>query len=226
MKSGLLFALILILTVTVIWVMSLFDGPSIPDTGLNTLPQVEVHEYEGTPLGNIQDFRENSIKGPRTIDPLKYHLLVTGLVKHPLNLTYNEVITTFPLYRKIVTIYCVEGWDVTILWDGILMKDILNRAQLQTGANTVIFSADDGYTTSFPLTYFMENPIIMAYKMNNMTLPIERGFPFQLVAEDKWGYKWVKWITGIEVSNDPSYRGYWESRGYAQEGNLNNSFFG
>ena len=226
MKSGLLFALIIILIVTVIWIMSLFDGPSIPDKGFNTLAQVEVHEYEGTPLGNIQDFRENSIKGPRTIDPLKYRLLVTGLVKHPLNLTYNEVITTFPIYRKIVTIYCVEGWDVTILWEGILVKDILNRAQLQTGANTVIFSADDGYTTSFPLSYLIENPIIMAYKMNNMTLPIERGFPFQLVAEDKWGYKWVKWITGIEVSNDPSYRGYWESRGYAQEGNLNNSFFG
>ena len=42
----------------------------------------------------------------------------------------------------------------------------------------------------------------------------ERGYPFQVVAEDKLGYKWAKWVTGIEVSNDADYRGYWESRGY------------
>jgi DMSO/TMAO reductase YedYZ molybdopterin-dependent catalytic subunit len=36
-----------------------------------------------------------------------------------------------------------------------------------------------------------------------------------LVAEDKWGYKWVKWITAIEVSDDASFEGYWEERGYS-----------
>src|SRR3989339_449468 len=58
----------------------------------------------------------------------------------------------------------------------------------------------------------------------NLTLIPERGFPFQLVAEDKWGYKWIKWITEIEFSNDLNYKGYWESRGYSDTGNLNESF--
>ena len=44
--------------------------------------------------------------------------------------------------------------------------------------------------------------IIVAYKMNGVELPPKRGFPFQLVAESKWGYKWIKWITSIEVSDD------------------------
>ncbi len=44
-----------------------------------------------------------------------------------------------------------------------------------------------------------------------------------LVAEDKWGYKWIKWIDEIEFSDETSYKGYWESRGYAKEGNLNES---
>ena len=66
----------------------------------------------------------------------------------------------------------------------------------------------------------------MAYRMNNITLPAERGYPFELVAEDKWGYKWIKWIEKIELTDDPNYRGYWESRGYSNNGNLNSSFYG
>jgi len=55
---------------------------------------------------------------------------------------------------------------------------------------------------------------MIAYKMNTVTIPPERGFPFQLVAEGKYGYKWAKWITRIEVSDDTNFRGYWESYGY------------
>ena len=51
-------------------------------------------------------------------------------------------------------------------------------------------------------------------------------FPFQLVAESKWGYKWIKWITMIELSDDSGYRGYWESKGFSNTGDLNESFFG
>ena len=48
----------------------------------------------------------------------------------------------------------------------------------------------------------------------------ERGFPFQLVAESKFGYKWIKWITTIELSANTDYLGYWESRGYPNDGDL------
>jgi DMSO/TMAO reductase YedYZ molybdopterin-dependent catalytic subunit len=46
------------------------------------------------------------------------------------------------------------------------------------------------------------------------------------VAEDKWGYKWIKWIERIELSDNAQYRGYWEQRGYSNTGDLNRSFFG
>ncbi len=124
-----------------------------------------------------------------------------------------------------VTLYCVEGWDATILWEGVLVRDIINDAGADPRANTVIFRADDGYTTSLPLDYIMENDILMAYRMNNVTLPAERGYPFQLVAEDKWGYKWIKWIETIELSDDPSYRGYWEQRGFSDSADISESFY-
>mgnify|MGYP001036826471 CR=1 FL=1 len=54
----------------------------------------------------------------------------------------------------------------------------------------------------------------------------ERGFPLQVVAKSKFGYKWAKWVTRIEVTNDASYRGYWELRGYNQDGSLSGSMFG
>jgi len=189
------------------------------------LDAVEIREYQGEKLSSVNDFRENSIKGPQRINISTYQLKITGLVENKINYTYDEVLSMFQHYKKIVTLDCVEGWSVKILWEGILVRDLISKATPDANATTIIFKAYDGYTTSFPLNYTTDNPILLAYKMNNATLPPERGFPFQLVAESKWGYKWIKWITEIELSDNENYKGYWESRGYANSGNLNESFF-
>jgi len=184
------------------------------------LGYAEIREYEGQDLSSISYFRENSIKGPQNVDNETYTLTVTGLVNNEPEYTYNDVISDYQLYKKVVTLNCVEGWRVTILWEGILLKDMLADAEVTPEANTVIFYAYDGYSTSLPLDYIVDNNILMAYKMNNVTLPPERGYPFQLVAESKWGYKWIKWITTIELSDNPDYKGFWESRGYSNNADL------
>jgi len=172
------------------------------------------------------DFRENSIKGPQEIDAESYMLRITGLVANSKNYTYDEVVNKHQHYEKIVTLNCVEGWSVTVLWEGVLVRDLLAEAEPLANAEVLIFHAYDGYTTSLPIDYIMDNDILMAYKMNDVILPPERGFPFQLVAEGKWGYKWIKWITEIELSDDANYRGYWESRGYSNSADLDESFLG
>jgi DMSO/TMAO reductase YedYZ molybdopterin-dependent catalytic subunit len=210
-------AIVIIMVVATVISLDILPNSTIP------LSSVEVTEYQGQKLSSASDFRENSIKGPQYVDITSYHLEVDGLVANPSNYTYDQV-KNFQTYQKVVKLDCVEGWSVNILWQGVLVKDILNEAQPLPQANTVIFYAVDGYSTSFPLEYLQNNQIIMAYQMNNATLPPERGFPFQLVAESKWGYKWIKWINRIEISNNSSYQGYWESRGYSISGNLNESF--
>jgi DMSO/TMAO reductase YedYZ molybdopterin-dependent catalytic subunit len=190
---------------------------------IKQLQSLEVQEYQGEKLGSIGDFRENSIKGPQYIDIDNYNLQITGLVENPVSYTYDEVLNN-QKYNKVVQLNCVEGWSVNILWEGILLKDVLEEAKISPEANTIIFYAYDGYSTSFPIEYIQDNDLILAYKMNNITLPSERGFPFQLVAESKWGYKWIKWITKIELSNDIDYEGYWESRGYSDTGDLDKRF--
>lgn len=187
------------------------------------LAGVEVREYQGKLLSSVYDFRENSIKGPQHVNISSYTLQVTGLVNDPKSFSYTEVVDGHRHYRKVVTLNCVEGWSATVLWDGVLVRDLLDDAGIKSGAKTVIFYASDGYSTSLPLDYIVDHDILLGYQMNNVTLLPERGYPFELVAEDKWGYKWIRWVTKIELS-DHDYEGYWESRGYSSTGDLNRSF--
>ncbi len=189
------------------------------------LKPVEIREYQGEKLSSVNDFRENSISGPQYIDIKTYQLNIIGLVENPTIYTYDQVIEGYKHYKKLVTLDCVEGWSVTLLWEGVLVRDLLEKAKPSPEAKAIIFHAYDGYTTSFPLDYITGNDILMAYKMNEIAIPPERGFPFMLVSESKWGYKWIKWITKIELSDNTTYRGYWESRGYSNSGDLDKDFF-
>ncbi len=181
----------------------------------------EVTQYQGQSLTSVADFLEEivqhpdvAIDGTQVINESTYSLNVTGLVNNPETYSYNDVINNFPSYQQVATLTCVEGWSVTMLWQGVSLTDLLQASGVSPQATVVIFHASDGYTTALPLDYISQNNIILAYKMNNVTLPAAAGFPFVVVAQNQYGYKWIKWVTEIEVSNDTGYLGYWESEGY------------
>lgn len=225
-RKYLIFTLILLLIADLCLVNTITGKELRSETEkTESLKPVEVRHYEGKDLSSTDDFRENSIKGPQHVDRLTYRLQILGLVEKPAQYSYDQVIQKFQHYRKVVKLNCVEGWSVTILWEGMLVRDLIKASKPLSKATVVIFHAYDGYSTSFPIEYFMKNDILMAYKMNDVVIPSERGFPFELVAESKWGYKWIKWITKIELSNDTKYRGFWERRGYSQSGDLDKGFF-
>ena len=185
-----------------------------------TLYPGEIRDYQGENLSSIADFRENSIKGPQHVNASTYRLQVTGLVNRTVEYTYNEVLAKFQRYQKVVTLHCVEGWSVKILWEGFLVNDLLAEAGVNSSAVGVIFYAYDGYSTMLPLDLITSKNIIIAYKMNGLTLPPERGFPFELVSESQYGYKWIKWITKMELTDNPNYLGFWESRGFPNNATL------
>lgn len=222
MKGGFLLkktVLIILIIASVFLAFSCSSSATGSSGEAASLPYTEVKEYEGKDLSSITDFHENSISGPQHVDISTYKLEVTGLVDNPIFLSYDDVLKA-QHYKKVVTLNCVEGWSVDILWEGVKVTDIIDQAGVQDGANTVIFYAVDGYTTSLPLDFIRNNDILMAYMMNDVVLPPERGYPFELVAQDKLGYKWIKWISKIELSNDPDYTGYWESRGFSNEADV------
>lgn len=195
-------------------------GSPMPPTTFTGNPPVpgetEATEFMGTKLTPISQQGNNAIAGAQHINKSTYILTVDGLVDKPLKLSYNDLLA-FPQISKLMPLNCVDGWNFTAKWTGPSLKDIFAAAEVQPGAKIAIFyTADDpsaGFT-SLDLSYINDRNIILGMKLNDITLPDDRGFPFQVVAESKYGYKWAKWVTRIELSDNTNFRGYWESKGY------------
>lgn len=182
----------------------------------------EIQDYQGIRLDPAVGPRDNSISGVQQVDIGDYTLTIDGLVDNEQTLTYDDVLAMAPDAR-LITLHCVEGWDATILWEGVRLTDLIDLAGAQPEVVTVIFSAVDGYTTSLPYDTIKNNQLILAYKANGIALPPEMGYPFIVVAEDKLGYKWARWVNRITLSDNKDYEGYWEQRGYSNTADVKSS---
>jgi DMSO/TMAO reductase YedYZ molybdopterin-dependent catalytic subunit len=178
----------------------------------------EIREYKGKTLNPFNREYDNSIRGPANVDIKKYRLDITGLVQVPQSLTYEQILK-LPAVNKVFTLHCVEGWSETLLFEGVRLADLLKPAKPKEGIMTVIFFAADGYSSSISYKDAVRLDVMLAYKINGKTLDAKRGFPLQLVAESKLGYKWVKWVSAIQLSKDP-YKGYWEEKGYDNDADV------
>lgn len=179
----------------------------------------EISEYKGARLDPAVGPRDNSIKGVQQVDIASYTLTIDGLVDTTVTLTYDQVLE-LDAYERLITLHCVEGWDATILWKGVLINELIQKAQAKPEAVTVIFSSVDGYTTSLPLNIVVAQELILAYSANGLDLPAEMGYPFIVVAENKLGYKWARWVNRITLSDDANYMGYWEKLGYTNDADV------
>jgi hypothetical protein len=203
---------------------SLHAKSSFQQNASSILPEVEANMYQGKRLMPLDLQGNNAILGVQHLDNMTYRLQVTGLVEKNLNVSYKELLE-LPTYSEVAYMPCVEGWGFDAKWTGFRVVDLLNLSGLKLGASYVVFYSSDGYSTGLSLDYLSANKILLAYGINDVTLPPERGFPFQLVARSRYGYKWSKWITRIDVV-DKEERGYWESRGYSNSAKLGEIPFG
>lgn len=218
----------LLLLIMLLMVMVAFAGCSGSDTGKpdgaskateSRYSELEIREYEGTRLDPSVGPRDNSIKGIQNVDMTSYTLKISGLVKQEISLKYEDVLA-MPATEKLITLHCVEGWDATVLWKGASLGELIDLAGADAKANSVIFHCVDGYTTSLPLADILDRNMMLAYSSNNIELPPSLGFPFIVVAEDKLGYKWARWVNEIELSSNANYKGYWEQRGYDNQADI------
>lgn len=175
----------------------------------------EIRTYQGKKLSPFHREYDNSIRGPQQVDAATYRLTVDGEVENPLSLSYREVLA-LPHHERLVTMPCVEGWSEDLLYQGVLLQDILKRARPRKGAAYLVFHCADGYTTGLELDYLQRAGALLAFKINGLTLDAKRGFPFQLVVPHKLGYKWAKWIVRLELTRARRL-GYWEKRGYSDQ---------
>jgi DMSO/TMAO reductase YedYZ molybdopterin-dependent catalytic subunit len=176
---------------------------------------VEATEFQGVKLTPIKDQLNNALKGTQIINKDTYTLTIDGLVDHPLTLSYADL-QAYPQISQLMDLNCVEGWNFNAKWTGPELSAIFKDAGVKPEAVIAIFhttDVPDGYT-SLDISYIEDNNLILGMKDNDITLPPNRGFPFQLVAKSKFGYKWAKWVTRIELSSNTNFRGYWERSGY------------
>ncbi len=210
------FLTVLLVTVAVVGMSGCTDtGSQEPDTPQPST-EVEATEFQNVKLTPISEQRNNALRGTQVIDVESYRLVIDGLVETPLSLSYDDL-QAYEQQSWLMELNCVEGWDFTAKWTGPALPAILDEAGVRPEASIAIFytaDVDSGYT-SLDLGYIRQNNILLALKLNDITLPQDRGFPFQVVAKDKFGYKWAKWVTRIELSSDVDFRGYWEKAGYS-----------
>lgn len=161
------------------------------------------------------EMRVRTAEPDPVIDLATYALTVSGMVETPLSFVFDDI-TAMAAEERLVDLPCVEGWTETALWKGVRLAPLLERAGVLEGAGSVVFSSPGGYTTSLTLADIAETDPLLAYGSNGEMLPREQGFPLRLVVPDRLGYKWIKWVTAIEVIYG-DYEGFWESRGYSND---------
>jgi DMSO/TMAO reductase YedYZ molybdopterin-dependent catalytic subunit len=144
----------------------------------------------------------------------EYRLRVGGLVDRPLELSYAELRAMVP--TKVTRDFqCVTGWRVhDVAWNGVRLADVLDRAGAQAGAKALRFKSFDGeYTESLTIEQARRHDVLVAYQLDGKDLSSEHGGPVRLYVAPMYGYKSLKWLESIEVT-DRVHPGYWEELGY------------
>lgn len=162
---------------------------------------------------------------PPQLDLDSWTLKIHGKVSNPLTLNKTSF-NSLPTMDEFATLECVSntisppgGLISNAKWSGVSLAALLNQAGILPDAKYVIFRCGDGYTAGIPVEHAMQSDALLAYKMNDVTLPDEHGFPLRAIVPGIYGMMNVKWITEIEAT-DQVYLGYWQERGWSNDARI------
>lgn len=146
--------------------------------------------------------------------PADYRLRVGGLVQRPLSLSVADL-ESLPATKLTRDFQCVTGWEVPgVHWVGVRLVDLAQRAGVDPAASAFRFTSFDGaYTESLTIEQARQTGAIVAYSMLGAPVTREHGGPVRLYVPDMFGYKSIKWLSGVELVSH-AQPGYWEQNGY------------
>src|SRR5262249_41184011 len=116
---------------------------------------------------------------------------------------------------------CVEGWSRIVRWKGVRLADFLQKfgaASEYVGLSTPIDGKDaagleDRYYVGFDRPRAVHPQALLCFEMNGQPLTEQHGAPLRLVSTVKYGYKCIKRVSVIELT-DTRPADYWGKRGY------------
>ncbi len=157
------------------------------------------------------------------VDPEEWTLTIKGMVAREVVLNYADI-AAMPLVERYVTLSCVSnkvggGLVGNALWTGVYLKDLLEMAGVESGADQIVARSTDDWTAGFPTEIaFDGRDAMLAIGMNREVLPADHGFPARLVIPGLYGYvSATKWIKEIELTTWDAFDGYWVPRGWSKE---------
>jgi DMSO/TMAO reductase YedYZ molybdopterin-dependent catalytic subunit len=146
--------------------------------------------------------------------PADYRLAVTGHVTKELSLSLADL-SALKQTQLTKDFQCVTGWRVdSVPWSGVLLSDLLDAAGAESSATALRLTSFDGaYSESLTMDQALRPDMLVATTMYGKPLEDKHGAPVRLVAAPMYGYKSIKWLNGVEVTNKV-VPGYWEDLGY------------
>ena len=171
-----------------------------------------------------------------TIDP--WAVVIDGLVERPGTYDLADVLAGQPLEERIYRFRCVEGWSRIVPWVGFELAGLLNRVGVQPSARYVAFETllrpeempgvnrrviEWPYREGLRLDEAMHPLTILATGIMDQDLPNQNGAPLRLVVPWKYGFKSIKSIVRITLTEEQPYA-TWEAtqpREYGFYANVN-----
>ncbi len=130
-----------------------------------------------------------------------WRLVIEGRVARPGSYSLYDLLK-FPSRKQITRHTCEEGWSAIAEWTGVQLSRVLERAGILHSARFVNFYAYDGVVDSIDLLDAFHPQTILAYGMNGRNLPVPHGAPLRLRVETQIGYKSVKFLKRIVVTDE------------------------
>ena len=142
---------------------------------------------------------------------------VNGLVEDMVTWSYDEI-RAMPSVTRTVDIHCVTKWSkLDTVWEGVSVSEIMSRIKLKPGVTHVLISAEHGFTANIPLSDFMAEQNMLAYRYDGLDLEPDHGWPLRLLVPHLYFWKSVKWVRGLQFL-DHDTPGFWERNGYHMYG--------
>jgi DMSO/TMAO reductase YedYZ molybdopterin-dependent catalytic subunit len=157
------------------------------------------------------------------VPPTHWRLRIHGMVDRPVTVSLDDLLRR-PLIEDYITVCCVSNpvggpYIGNAKWLGASLPSLLRQAGIQSGADQLLCTSIDGFTSGTPLETVMDGrDALLAVAMNGQALPVEHGFPVRMVVPGLYGYvSATKWVTDIEVTTFARANAYWSQRGWSQQ---------
>lgn len=135
-----------------------------------------------------------------------WRLSVEGMVARPTSLSLADL-RSFPVRSQITEVVCEEGWSYVAEWIGTPLLEVLKAAGALAQARYIVyFSIDPDWWESIDMADAQHPQTLLAWAMNDGDLPVAFGGPLRLRVPRQLGYKSVKFLTRLMVTDSP--KGY------------------